>query len=375
MTDKVAQDAVAQDAGVPKTISTFPQDDDPEDATTTTSLSTTPQEQAVGAPRPKARRKSSSSCLLLPHGSYALFVAVLCTAAWVASVFQDGCDFAKVEGPIVQQLIKVQRASSSNPNDKNQPIPPWLEFGIGAYREPLLRLNPEDNSYAYETNLEQACYFYPLDDDEDDSTEKKATSTYSASSTLFDAAWTTARAFSFLALVLGGGGTLFVWCSTCFVFARGTWRWTGYELLLASLCQAIALGCWFTTQVCTWNECTLFVGSKADITSSALWAFGGFLVVCRYPTPHTQHQRLRHRASDNDNINDDDEYYGQGEEDYASDGDHYPEGDDDHGKDDEEDGIFVTGSDGDRHRNHRFGRQPRNESVNFKSPPATAELA
>jgi hypothetical protein len=39
-----------------------------------------------------------------------------------------------------------------------------------------------------------------------------------------DPAWTASKAFAFMALGIGGGGTLFAWCSTCFVFSRGTWR-------------------------------------------------------------------------------------------------------------------------------------------------------
>jgi hypothetical protein len=73
---------------------------------------------------------------------------------------------------------------------------------------------------------------------------------------LVDTAWSAARAFAFLALVLGSGSTVVMWCSTCFVFSKVTWKWTGYGLLLATLCQAFVYVC-FSTQLCIWNTCTL----------------------------------------------------------------------------------------------------------------------
>jgi hypothetical protein len=189
------------------------------------------------------------SCLLLPHGSYSLMIATLASMAWFASLFQDGCDFSRVTGPIVSQL-----ASNS--------LVPWLEFGIGAYREPVLL----SDGITYDTSFDGECLLYPDD--------------------LVDPAWMAARAFAFLALVMGGGGTILVWFSTCFVFSKGTWRWSGYELLAASLCQGISF-CWYLTQICSWNTCSMFWGSQADIIATVLWFVCGMLILLRYPPPKT----------------------------------------------------------------------------------------
>lgn len=205
----------------------------------------------MAEPPPNMSQRRTSRRLLMPHGSYALVIATVSTLGWLAALFQDGCDFARVEGSVIKHL-ETEGAGGGN-------SPPWLEFGLSAYREPIQNSNGD-----WETSFDTVCLLYPED--------------------LMDDSWTTARTFAFLALVIGGGGTMFLWCSTCFVFSKGTWRWTGYELLLASLCQAIAF-CWFATQVCDWNTCTLFWGSKADIAASVLWFFCGLLVICRYPNP------------------------------------------------------------------------------------------
>ena len=185
------------------------------------------------------------SCRLLPHGSYALFIATLATLAWSASVFQDGCDFAVVRGDMVQDI-------SSSPDV------PYLEFGIGAYREPH-RTSDGD----WKMNYGGACTEYPFD---------------------IDPAWTASKAFAFLALVIGGGGTLFVWCSTCFVFSRGTWRWAGYELLTASLFQMLTF-VWYLNDTCKDNSCTLAWGSRADILATVLWLVCASMAIYKYPTP------------------------------------------------------------------------------------------
>lgn len=201
----------------------------------------------MSRPTPNNNNSNNKSCFLLPHGSYSLFVSTLCTLGWLASLFQDGCDYAHVRGPVVK-LLMVNATQ----------IPPWLEFGIGAYRAPTY------NNKEWTTSFGGSCSLYPQE--------------------FMDEAWTTSRVFSFLALVLGGGGTLFLWCSTCFIFGRGTWRWTGYEILLASSCQGLSF-VWFMTDICQWNQCSLFWGSKADIAACVLWLVGGVLVICRYPQP------------------------------------------------------------------------------------------
>ena len=193
---------------------------------------------------------SEKRCRWLPHGPYSMLVACLASIAWLASLFQDGCDYSKVTGPIVDELASVAGI-------------PWLEFGLGAYREPKGQLD-ESGNLVFVTSFTSDCHLYP--------------------DSVFDTAWTTARSFAFLALVLGGGGTLFVWCSTCFVFSRGTWKWTGYGLSLGSLCQAVSF-VWFTTQVCTWNTCEIFWGSKADIVATVMWTVSATCMMAYYPSP------------------------------------------------------------------------------------------
>jgi hypothetical protein len=192
-----------------------------------------------------------------------LFVSVLCTAAWLSSLVQDGCDFAQVKGPIVAELTTAGEIP-----------PPWLEFGIGAYRSPIVSLDDAD---AWYSDSSQECQLLE--------------------ETLMDTAWTTARTFAFLALVIGGGGTVFLWASTFFVFSRGTWRWTGYLLLIGSLCNAMTF-LWFQSGICVWNTCTMFWGSQVDIVASVMWFLGGLLIVCKYPIP----KHLQKRQADTTTI-------------------------------------------------------------------------
>jgi hypothetical protein len=192
------------------------------------------------------------SCRMLPHGNYSLIPAILSSMAWLASLFQDGCDFSKLTGPTVQQL-------AINPNV------PWLEVGMAAYREPYLNTQ----SGNWEVVYSGACFAYP-----DDGTVTQ------------DSVWNTARAFDFVALVLGGGGCFFLWFATCCVFSRATWRWAGYEVLLAAVAQCLSF-LWFNTSLChtEGNTCELFWGSKADIVSAVFWTVAAIAVLCHYPVP------------------------------------------------------------------------------------------
>jgi hypothetical protein len=85
-------------------------------------------------------------------------------------------------------------------------------------------------------------------------------------------------------LVLGGGGALFLWFSSCFVFSPGTWRWAGYEVFGAFLFQCLSF-LWFRTEMCGNNDCELFYGSKLNIAAASLFLFSSLLVICRYPAP------------------------------------------------------------------------------------------
>ena len=60
---------------------------------------------------------------------------------------------------------------------------------------------------------------------------------------------------------------------------------TGYQVLLASLCQSLSF-CWFATDVCDWNTCQIFRGSTAYILAGSVWAVCGVMILCRYPKPN-----------------------------------------------------------------------------------------
>jgi len=210
-------------------------------------------------------------------------VVLFSTVASLASLFQDGCNFAVVSGPIVQQL---------HPTFTNQALP-YLELGIAAYREPELQQQPPGTAEQQQQQQQQQPPPPPVNGGNKNSTDFTTPSWIGAGGgacteypqeQLFDTVWKSAQAFAFLALVLGGGGTIFAWCSTCFVFSRVTWRWTGYELILASICQGLVY-LWFQTQMCSWNTCSMSYGAKSDLLAVTLWFVSGIMVLCRYPMP------------------------------------------------------------------------------------------
>lgn len=237
----------------------------------------------------------------LPHGLYSLLVVLLAVAGWFASLWQgDGCNYAIVTGPIVDQL----EASNTNSSYKDQYIT-TLELGFDSYRElpnsmsidvvpdtapmddgsggangtgvPSLSTNLQaslvsnftsDNFLQQQQHKKARCVAYPEE----------------VTNGIVDSSWTTSRSFAFLGLVLGGGGATFLLCSLCFVFSRVTWRWTGYELLLAAFCQALSLVAWFGTQLCSWNQCGWSMGSVSDGCAVVIWALAGGMVLFHYPS-------------------------------------------------------------------------------------------
>lgn len=179
----------------------------------------------------------------MPHGPFSLAVVTLAWLAWMAALYQDGCDYAHVTGPVISTRLNSTA--------------PWVEMGLGAWREPTFVAENDQ----YETNFEGKCQLYPF---------------------AMDTIWSLARTLGFLSLCLGGGGTLFGTCCLCIVFSKATWTWTGYLLCLASLCQASNL-VWFANSMCDWNTCTLFWGSRLDIVASTLWMLAGMSAVFYYP--------------------------------------------------------------------------------------------
>ncbi|KAL7579511.1 hypothetical protein ACA910_007888 [Epithemia clementina (nom. ined.)] len=185
----------------------------------------------------------------IPHGWYSIVPTILSTLGWLFGLFQDGCDFVRVEGEIVEQIA-------------SQPNAPYLEAGRNAYREP--RYNAKSDSWRVEYTGQ--CLIYP---------EEKVD---------IDMWWNVAKGFDFASLVLGGSCSLFLWFSACCVFSRGTWRLAGFQVLLASFFQALSF-LWFRTELCQTNDCFLFWGSKSDIAACIFWLMAAILIFCRYPVP------------------------------------------------------------------------------------------
>ena len=68
----------------------------------------------------------------LPHGWFSFVVTIATIVGWFLSLFQDGCNYAKVNGPIMSQLGTMTSTST-----------PYLEFGFDAYREPQIVLDTD----------------------------------------------------------------------------------------------------------------------------------------------------------------------------------------------------------------------------------------
>ena len=241
----------------------------------------------------------------IPHGFYSLFVVILALSGWFASLWQgDGCNYALVNGPIVDQLgaytstpytttielgfdsyrsimsnaMSIGEGQEESPTDgaiADEPyadapgIDPYPPTDLGMVMVPNTTTidiqQPQEEEQQY---IKSRCFDYPEE----------------VTDGIVDSSWTTSRSFAFLGLVVGGGGTTFLICSLCFVFSRVTWRWTGYGLLLAAFCQAISLVTWFGIQLCSWNECGWSRGSVSDALAVAIWALTGGLVLLHYPS-------------------------------------------------------------------------------------------
>ncbi|KAL7472148.1 hypothetical protein ACHAXS_012498 [Conticribra weissflogii] len=197
------------------------------------------------------RRPGTVKCLFLPHGFYAVIPALFSTFAWLSSLTQDGCDYARLTGPIVTEIT-------------NNTTVPFLDVGFNQYRVP--ELDSVTGQWIVDYRL-------PCEDYDEDFVK-------------MDGYWKVSKGTAFLSLVFGGGGALFLWFSSCFVFSRGTWRWAGYELLAATIFQALSF-LWFLTSMCHGSDgtdsCSLYYGSKTDILAANFWGISVLLIFGRYP--------------------------------------------------------------------------------------------
>lgn len=181
----------------------------------------------------------------------------------IRAIFADVCyrfyvlADSKLSGPTVDDLT----ASSSV---KVVGGVPYLEVGFNAYRAP--QYWPADNEWR--VDYASQCTEYDPD------------------VVTMDVFWKMGKAFEFFSLVLGGGGALFLWFSSCFVFSPVTWRWAGHEVMAAAIFQSCAF-VWFANAMCRTegNTCALFFGSKADIAAAMFWLTSAVAIYCRYPSP------------------------------------------------------------------------------------------
>lgn len=187
-------------------------------------------------------------CQYLPHGFYSLLpTSLACMAFWVTLV-QDGCDYARLEGRNVELIT-------------GSDVLPYLEVGFSQYRAPLFFPTSGEWTMVYT----EECLDYPIDQD-------------------VDVLWKMARWLSFFSSVIGGGVALFLWFTTCFTFSVRTWRFCAVEAGLAALLQAGSF-LFLLSGICSANgsSCSLYFGSRMDITAIVLWLLTSAAMFAHYP--------------------------------------------------------------------------------------------
>lgn len=237
-------------------------------------------------------------CRCFPHGRYGLLITVLTTCGWIASFLDDSCNYSIVKGNDMVSII-----AGINATTGTDEYPPYLQVGFRAYRIPSYNPisedwempgNAIDRSNPFNRN---ECLSFPPD-------------TYDIVS---DEHWRISKLFSFFALILGGGATMYLWFSTLCVFSASSWRWAGLEIIIASMFQMMSLLFWFKTDLCnyepdvatddlftdlTTTTCQLSIGSKGDIAATVLWFVSGFLLCVYYPKPPTFDQTAAANSRD-----------------------------------------------------------------------------
>eukprot|EP00521_Asterionellopsis_glacialis_P007426 CAMPEP_0195291388 /NCGR_PEP_ID=MMETSP0707-20130614/7769_1 /TAXON_ID=33640 /ORGANISM="Asterionellopsis glacialis, Strain CCMP134" /LENGTH=329 /DNA_ID=CAMNT_0040351699 /DNA_START=249 /DNA_END=1238 /DNA_ORIENTATION=+ len=170
-----------------------------------------------------------------------------------ATLVQDGCDYAKLSGPAVEDITE---------ND----IIPFLEVGIGGgYRAPLYYADEHDWKTVYST----ACIAY------DDTAVPQ------------DLYWSMAKWMGLLGGIVGGSASFFIWFTTCVTFSIRTWRFCALQLIMGALLRA---GTFFflMSGICSndsGGSCTMYFGSRMDIVCTVMWITSSTLICAHFPTP------------------------------------------------------------------------------------------
>lgn len=240
------------------------------------------------------------SCRWLPHGYYGLVVAIIASLGWVASLSRDRCNYSIVTA---DRLISSLTSSTTGGDASSIP---YIEVGLDSYRVPSY--DPSTETWNIDPSQTCISYYQPSSSDT------------AASNSVIDSKWKLSKLFTFMALVMGGGGALYLWISSCCLFSRGSWRWAGIEVLLACIFQGASF-VWFRTSICTddisastataatmydnigedtagyrrtindffqgltTTSCALSDGSISDIFATCLWFIAALLIFMYYPKP------------------------------------------------------------------------------------------
>ena len=210
--------------------------------------------------RTSSRKNKKKRCgVLLPHGGFPLVPASLSTMAWLASLFQDGCDFARLTG--------VSLTALNNSTDF-----PFAEIGFESYRVPIHNFEKDEWTIRYTDR----CLDYKAPD-------------VNGEEIKFDLYWKVGKMMHLLATIFGGAGTLLLWFAAIFMaFTKTQWRWAAFECAIASLFQFFSF-LWFFNNFCSasGSHCHLFFGSTLNIVSIILYLTASAIICLKYPEPKT----------------------------------------------------------------------------------------
>mmetsp|Transcript_186 Transcript_186/g.282 ORF Transcript_186/g.282 Transcript_186/m.282 type:complete len:232 (-) Transcript_186:764-1459(-) len=197
--------------------------------------------------------------ILLPHGGYPLIPATLSAMAWISYLSQDGCDYARLEGPSTAKL-------GNQEGDYDAQNIPFAEIGFSHYRVPIY--DPSTNTL--DTLYSGACVDYDFIDD-----------------WRYDLTWRIGSTFHKMAGIIGGTSCIVLFVTAiCITLTKLQWNLVGIMTSIASICHAISL-LWFTNNLCgsEGNGCQLFYGSISSILGSCLTGVAAISMFVKYPEP------------------------------------------------------------------------------------------